>query len=566
MRPNPQTPSQGHAVEDRPVFRTPLTRRTVLAAGTAAVTTPLLTGCGKTTAQVSPSNIGHDIAPWPTYRAAPIPTPDLRPDPDGVDAGYFTYPADLVTSVPERPGRGETVTAMVNTWDVPPSPRAQNLLWQTINKALGVDLKLIVVPGGLHAQKVATTMASGDIPDLMMVRGFYPRVADYAVAKAADLTDHVSGDNILKYPNLANIPTYAWQEMGLMAGRLYGIPLVRPVTGTAVLTDRDLFVKASGGAYPDGTWTGDTYVDTCLKLSDRRHFAMGAYGGTLYNLPAHSMWHGAPNAYALHNGALVKAETTEEFRQALEFTRDMERRKVFRPDGMTTDITVMKSLFYNGTIRSMPDGFAAYAAAVPAINGKFEIDLMHAPAGLGKGPGTAVGNTVYGYTLLKNSSKARTELLLRVLNFLAAPFGSEEYQTVNYGVEGKHFERTKSGDLKLLDLATRENSSTLPVKYLAAAPSVSYIPGASDAVRRVHAYQTIDLKIGRRNPMVGIRSVYSDRNSAALNTPLTDTATAVVEGRKSMADWDRAVRRWSRGGGARILHELLAEYEAVYGR
>ncbi|MBA2951788.1 extracellular solute-binding protein [Streptomyces sp. PSKA28] len=452
---------------------------------------------------------------------------------------------------------------MVNTWEAPPSPREQNLLWQALNKALGIDLKLIIVPGGLHGQKIATTMASGEVPDLMMVRGFYPRVADFAVSESTDLTDHLSGDNILKYPNLANIPAYAWQEMGLMAGRIYGIPLVRPVTGTAILTNRDLFTKASGGAFAGDGWDADTYVDTCVELSDRKHFALGTYGGTAYNLGAHSLWHGAPNGYALEGDKLIKAEATNEYRQALEFTRDMFRRKVFHPDGLTTDITVMKTLFYNGTVRSMPDGFPAYAAAVPAIKGTFEIDLMHAPTGLGKGPGTAVGNTLYGYTLIKKTSKARTELLLRVLDFLAAPFGSEEYQLINFGLEGKHFERDKNGDLKLLDLATRENGNTLPVKYLAAPPTVSYIPGDPGAVRRVHAYQTKDLKIGKKNPMAGFRSTYSDRNSAALNTPLADTAVAVIEGRKPMADWDKAVQRWHRDGGNRILDELLAEYEAV---
>ena len=45
-------------------------------------------------------------------------------------------------------------------------------------------------------------------------------------AKAVDLSDHLAGDAILDYPNLANIPTDCW-DVGRFNGRIYGLPSPR---------------------------------------------------------------------------------------------------------------------------------------------------------------------------------------------------------------------------------------------------------------------------------------------------------------------------------------------------
>ena len=49
------------------------------------------------------------------------------------------------------------------------------------------------------------------------------------------------------------------------------------------------------------------------------------------------------------------------------------------------------------------------------------------------------GTQLFGWSICKKASETRVKDLLRMFNFFAAPFGSEEYLLINYGVEGKDF-------------------------------------------------------------------------------------------------------------------------------
>jgi putative aldouronate transport system substrate-binding protein len=72
----------------------------------------------------------------PTYVPFAGPPPDLQSTPDGVDAGYFTYPKSLVKSVQDIPGKGEEVTAIVSSVLQVPVAMEQNAAWLAVNKQM----------------------------------------------------------------------------------------------------------------------------------------------------------------------------------------------------------------------------------------------------------------------------------------------------------------------------------------------------------------------------------------------------------------------------------------------
>ncbi|MDT0345771.1 extracellular solute-binding protein [Streptomyces litchfieldiae] len=547
-------------------MHTSLSRRRLLGAGAASlIAAPALAGCG--TSQVrSASNVGADPVPWPEHIPFDGPEPDLPPDPRGVDAGFLRYPDRLTTSVPEKPGTGrETVTALVETYEAPPLGPGSNQYWAALNDALGVDLRLRVVPSGNMGHKIATMMASGDMPDLMLVRNWMPRVADYAVNAAQDLSEFLAGDRIRDYPNLANLPTYAWQDMGLMAGRIQGVPIVRPRTGSTVLANQEAMSEAAQGRYND--WTGEELVDALVRATGDGHYGFGsASGGWLFGAPLFASWFGAPNMYRVDDaGNFVKAEATEEYRAAIEFaTRLHQDEKVYYPGAATLATETLKSMFFNGTVRSHVDNLPGYQAAVTAVRDEFTVDLLRAPTGLGRGPVSHFSGGTYGYTLFKPAAPDRIRLLLRVLDFLAAPFGTTEYELTYYGVEGAHFTRG-DGDLELTELAQRENPSVVPVKYITAPPPVHFFPGNPEAARRAHAFQVADVEMGIPPLTSGlvVREARVDQNR--LRNVFFDAAVSVIQGHSPISRWDDAVRRWRTDGGDRIDAELQREYEAVHG-
>ncbi|GAA2056224.1 MULTISPECIES: extracellular solute-binding protein [Streptomyces] len=536
--------------------------RTSLGAGAALAAAPALVGCA--TSQVrSARNAGTDPVPWPEYVPVEGPRPDLPPDPRGVDAGFLRYPDHLVSSVPERPGSGrETLTAMVETYEAPPRGPGANRYWAALNEALGVDLKLQLVPSGNLQAKIATMMASGDMPDLLMVRNWIPRVADYAANVAADLSEHLAGPAVRAYPNLANLPTYAWRDMGLMGGRIMGVPITRPRTGSAILSHREELVELAGGTYND--WTAEEFVDTLKRATGGKKYGFGvASGGWLFGVPLLASWHGAPNLYGLRDGEFVKAELTEEYRAAVEFARRLHQtEKVYYPGTATMPTETMKSLFFNGTVRAQLDNLPGYQAANIAVGDAFTVDLLRPPTGLGAGLTSHFSGGTYGYTLLKPGPPERIRLLLRVLNHLAAPFGTTEYERTYYGVEGEHFERV-DGDLELTELAKTENPSTVPVKYITAPPPVHFYPGNPDAVRRVHAFQTADVETGIPPLTSGLVVRDALRPYTRMRKLFEDAVISVVQGHSSMKHWDDAVRTWRTQGGDRVDAELAEEYAAV---
>jgi putative aldouronate transport system substrate-binding protein len=62
-------------------------------------------------------------------------------------------------------------------------------------------------------------------------------------AKFADLGPYLSGDKVKDYPNLAAVPTDAWQR-SIFGGKLRGLPMPAPyVTGIVPFYRKDVFDK-----------------------------------------------------------------------------------------------------------------------------------------------------------------------------------------------------------------------------------------------------------------------------------------------------------------------------------
>ena len=64
-----------------------------------------------------------------------------------------------------------------------------------------------------------------------------------------NLTEHLSGDAIKDYPNLANIPTRTWKS-AIYNGGIYGIPIPRGAIGSYNFIRQDLFEAAGVSTEP----------------------------------------------------------------------------------------------------------------------------------------------------------------------------------------------------------------------------------------------------------------------------------------------------------------------------
>jgi putative aldouronate transport system substrate-binding protein len=520
----------------------------------------LLSACGTGGAGGGVSNAGKDLAPWPAYVPFAGPAPDAPGDASGVQPLYLTYPDKVVKSVHDTVGDGSDVTVVVVSYGAPPKPVGENRYWQAVNRALGVNLKVTVVPDPEYGQKMATLMASGeDLPDMIMFSNLaLPHAAEFVQARCADLSEFVGGDAVKQFPNLANLPTYAWKGMGRIGGRIHGIPLERPMPGNSLFLNR----SAMDAAGIPEDWTTEQYLDAMKALTGDRRWGVGWFK-TLFNglgaITYHAGSLGAPNTWSVQGDAFTHAITTPQFEQALEVMRRLAEAGSHYPDSLTASSTDVQSHFHNGTVATISDGFGSVSlSTLNKIGGRFALDLGR-PYGPQATPWQGPG--VFGYVTFKKADPARVKLLLRICDYLSAPFGTEEYELANYGVEGEHFTKD-GGGIVTTDLYNQENNSLLPTKYLGSAPAVLHLPGHPDAARAVHEWQRATLPRSVRNPATGLRSTAEAAKGAQLNQIIGDGIAAITFGRKPPSAWADVVAQWRQAGGDQVADELAREHAA----
>jgi putative aldouronate transport system substrate-binding protein len=539
-------------------------RRTLLrsiAAGGAAIAAPtLLTGCS-TSSSHDVSNAGKSLTPLPAYVPFAGPAPDLPGTADGIQPGYLTYPRNLVSAVAEKPGNGETIKVMTITYGTPPKGASSNKFWAAINEALGVNLEFTVVPDSDYMTKMATMMAGNDLPDLINFGGGHtlPNEAAFVSAKCTDLSSYLTGDAIKDYPNLANLPTYVWQNMGRISGKLYGVPVQRSAPGNCLWINNDVFTSSGMTA----GWTADDFLGVATAATHGRTYGLGSSSPLLYGRDVHTMAFGAPQGWKLDGGSFVSTYTTDEYRAGLEYMVKLRKAGLYEPNVLGTSTEDCKTYFYNGTVASMPDGFGALTTSIANIKDAFTLDaaVPYTPSN-GAKPGMQRAKGAWGYTVAKKASPDRIKLLLRVLNYLASPFGTKEYELNHFGVEGTHFTRDASGAPIATDLGQIENPVNLPIKYLCDAPQVLYLPGNPDAVKLNHAWQLKVAPMLVADPSWGLQSDTNTKVGASLDTLRTDTIGSVIAGRKSISAWDDTVKQIRSQGLDKIAGEFAAEYAA----
>jgi putative aldouronate transport system substrate-binding protein len=224
----------------------------------------------------------------------------------------------------------------------------------------------------------------------------------------------------------------------------------------------------------------------------------------------------------------------------------------------------LKTQFWNGTVLSMTDGFLSYPGSAQGIKNAFDLDALVPYTPENTTPGYQQSQGIFGYTVIKKASKDRVKLMLRILDYLASPFGTEEYELVHFGLEGTHFKRDKDNNPIATRLGLVESKVNLPFVYLSDAPQVLYAPGFGDIVKRLHAWQQKVVPMMVPNDRWGLQSDTYNKQGATLDQIISDGVTATVTGRRKVSDWDAVYKKWLNQGGQQALEEFAKEYEAAH--
>jgi putative aldouronate transport system substrate-binding protein len=453
---------------------------------------------------------------------------------------------------------------MVDLKDAAPTPMEQNAAWQELNRQLGLSLNINLVPDADYPTKFAAALAGGDIPDLLQVT-FAGQVqtfqgeAQFASTSLADLTPYLSGDAVKEFPNLANLPTSRWLST-VVGGRLYGVPYlsVGGVLNYALFVNQkrldDLGVTQISSP--------DEFMTVCKQLTrpQSNQWAIGTYINLLFDNTFFASMFGAPYNWSASAGKLTKNLETPEYRASIEFTRNLVAAGVAHPDAFAMTLSSIRTSFANGSIAMMPGTFSNYANYWNLVSDNPQISVRTIPP-IGPAGSKApyfVRSGVSGKTVIKKSSPDRVKQLLGVMDFLAAPFGTQEHLLANYGVTGVDFNLDPRGNPIATDQGKAEfTGSRAPWFYLAAAPSVIYNPQHPEMVNVVHQDEQNRLS-GTivSDPTYGLASDTYATKGGALEQMIFDRLNAIVGSRAPMDDYDQLVRDWRAQGGDQIRGEL----------
>jgi putative aldouronate transport system substrate-binding protein len=519
----------------------------------------------------------------PTYQPpANAPTPDFPGSADGaVMPGYLNYPKTPFQSVKQPPGDGSEVSIFANLAGGPPPPVDQNPAWQAWNKAMNTNLTFQFYPFADLAPRFATLIAGNDLPDIIstLVRQDIPLTPELFNAKAQDLTPYLSGDAIKDYPNLAAIPTRAWKGM-VYDGKIWGVP-----TPTAQgqffwwpLIHQEL-VDAAGATQPKTT---DDYKKLMVELTNaqQNQYGIVSQGGYQYSWDMNtgngfypSMF-GAPNLWAVDSsGKFTHIWETDNYKQALAYTTDLFKAGVFNPNSPNLNVVTAAQAFEarQGTVVVTglnPAFWDIRGTAAEGLQPPANVNLLTPPAAPGFKPQYFNGRAAFAIAFLKKAPDARIKMLLRILDYIAAPFGSQEFLLVNYGIQGRDWDPDANGNpiMNKTGQGDFAGVSTGAVSFLASQIVGRYLVLYSAAdqtfAKRIQDYQKILAPISTEDASLGLYSSTQASSGVQLIQPFGDGITDIVAGRRPLTDLDGLVSAWRSGGGDKIRMEYQAAYTA----
>ncbi len=520
-----------------------ITRRRALgltAAAAAGAALPL-SGCS------GPGN-GGGGAPTtplalPAYRPSEAVTPDLISAAEGGMPTFFGYPVEPPRSVTAAPLQGGRVSAMTFSYD-PSAPGVdQNPLWQAVNRSLGGDLDVAYTPVGDYGQRFSTAVAGGDLPDLVAVKTPIPQLPRLLRSRFTDLAPFLSGDAVLDFPNLAALPTSAWRAAAVEGG-LWGVPIPRPPIAATMYVRGDLVAAVGGRAQPQSF---EELADLLASLTDARQ-RRWAMTDPLTMLDFVALSHGLGAQWYADGDRLTHVVERPEYVEALNDVKALVDRGVFHPDGITANNNQRNGWFTAGTVAMIHTGFTgwskfiAWGAEVPGYQLATMVPVPRRPD---VAPAASRGGPVSHFTSIPTADEGRVRQLLSVLDWLSAPFGTAEYLTKAYGVEGETFRRDGT-TVEWTDLGNAVR--TIPFLYVGDNVQVIYQPGATTAPAQFD-YQEKAAELLQPDPVAGLYSETNAGKGATLSSDLAQGRTDILAGRRPVTDWPTIVDRWRTDGG-----------------
>lgn len=490
---------------------------------------------------------------------------------------YTTLPP-VFKSTSRIPGNGGTVKVTVFSSGQPTAKeKSQNKFWQELDKRLGVTWDCTIIPSSSYPEKLAVLSASGDMGDLVLVDLNATPDQNKLIQQGAytDLTPYLSGDALKQFPNLAKISPQVWKN-SMIRGKIYGVPRPRFLTNTGLLWRKDWATKFNNPnpKTPDEFYSMlDNFANKDPDGDGQKNtWALGDSGiaGTnaFSSLAAHTNIMGmfnVPYPWKLNSdGSLTYFIDTPEYKTYLAYMNKIWAAGLYYPDTLTQTSDQNRNNFVSGkyggmtdTVTGIPNASGRRAVA-KTFNPNADV-VMLIPPGVDGKQGLHYGGPGF-FAMAMIPSKAgkdpeRAKELLRILDYFAGPFGSEEYIFTLYGIEGVDFTRNADGSPVLTDQGKNEIGD---LNYIMQTSPVLFYPAYPDQGPLIQSTIKALLANVYVNPALTAYSQTWVSKQSELTTVINDGINAIVTGRQPLTGLDKVISDWKSRGGDTVAKEFAA--------
>lgn len=463
-------------------------------------------------------------------------------------------------------------------------PPSNGVAIDQINEKFNIDYKPTTVPYDGYLEKMSTTIAGGDIPDIIGVEEY---LAAGSLNKWAEQGAFLTlNDYIDKYPTLADVPEQVWAAVTTKDGKIWGIPRYypnNPAQNWAIRQDwlDNLGLKmptsyeelatvalAFTNDDPDQNGIDDTY-GLVMNPGGHPNYGMGAY----WDLTA---WY-----HRDADGNLIPGIIGEGRKETIEVFADLYKQgAITKGFGANASFEQGQSDFYNGKagiymggMRGMDENLANALLSVAPEAQFSSIPPFVAPDG---SQGYVAQKGYYRITALSSKLKGDEGKIDRILSLI--DYGRTFVSLDERNPANEVFDFRSGGVDKGYTYADGVATFTQPDEGLM--PS-SYFP---DNVMWAPSVLDNGYSVTQTNPLIqpyvkqlesdyetyesyvdpsyfGYSATKESSKGSTITNKVTDTQVMMIMGQTPISEWDKMVKEYLNNGGADIIREMNESLE-----
>jgi putative aldouronate transport system substrate-binding protein len=442
-----------------------------------------------------------------------------------------------------------TEITIMSTFFTPEPPDENDPIKKELEARTNTKLSITWVSPNNYTEKSNVTLASGDMPDLLlMLDPFDPQVKILSEQGALwDLTPFIA-----EYPNLSgSFPQESWDNLKFKGG-IYGIPRVRPLEGGSLPLLRNDWLQNLNLSYPttmdelfdvlkaftENDPDGNQIKDTVGLAVNVNTDDMGNLGFVEYVFNrSFGSWK------LLDNGNLTHIALQPETREALEWTV-----KAYQAGIISEDFATLKASQLRDLVKANKAG-GWLDAVKPSwlLTGEMrktnpKADLLAASYLEGpSGKYAPQGEGSYGMFVIPKSVKE--DKLRKILDFMEYGASEDGWVLANFGLENEHF--TLEEDLrKNTEVgATVLSRSGMPqiISNLDKYERGVQVGIPLDFYKRNKEVLDARSEVSVKNAAFGLSSETYDKFGKEYEKKMTDLKVKIIIGSESIDAWDQYV-------------------------